>query len=62
MRYIKIEDLLENRNRWGQGNELWKNSVLKRISGISFTISAGIQRCPLLGKMCILTTFDPRRK
>ena len=30
MRYIKIEDLLVIRSRWGQGNELWKNSVLKK--------------------------------
>lgn len=29
MRYVKIEELLKKRDRWGKGNELWKDSALK---------------------------------
>ncbi len=62
MRYIKIEDLLKIRSRWGQGNELGRMVCSKRILEISSTISVGIQRCPSLGKMYILTTFVQRQQ
>ncbi len=45
-----------------RGYTLEKQCAQKRISEISFTINAGIQRCYLSGKMCILTTFDPRQR
>ena len=50
MRYIKIEDLLENRNRWGQGNELWKNSVLKKDFRDFFHNKCWYTEVPLVGQ------------
>lgn len=29
MRYINLEKLLEQRDKWGEGAELWKNAILK---------------------------------
>lgn len=60
MRYIKIEDLLENRNRWGQGNELWKNSVLKKDFRDFFHNKCWYTEVPLVGQDVHIDHFRPK--
>lgn len=60
MRYIKIEDLLENRNRWGPGNELWKNSVLKKDFRDFFHNKCWYTEVPLVGQDVHIDHFRPK--
>ena len=60
MRYIKIEDLLVFRSRWGQGNELWKNSVLKKDFRDFFHNKCWYTEVPLVGQDVHIDHFRPK--
>ena len=60
MRYIKIEDLLVIRSRWGQGNELWKNSVLKKDFRDFFYNKCWYTEVLLVGQDVHIDHFRPK--
>ena len=60
MRYIKIEDLLVFRSRWGQGNELWKNSVLKKDFRDFFYNKCWYTEVLLVGQDVHIDHFRPK--
>lgn len=60
MRYIKIEDLLKIRSRWGQGNELWKNRVLKEDFRNFFYNKCWYTEVPLIGQDVHIDHFRPK--
>ena len=60
MRYIKIEDLLVIRSRWGQGKELWKNSVLKKDFRDFFYNKCWYTEVLLVGQDVHIDHFRPK--
>lgn len=60
MRYIKIEDLLVFRSRWGQGDTLWKNSVLKKDFRDFFHNKCWYTEVPLVGQDVHIDHFRPK--
>ena len=60
MRYIKIEDLLVFRIRWGQGDTLWKNSVLKKDFRDFFHNKCWYTEVPLVGQDVHIDHFRPK--
>lgn len=60
MRYIKIEDLLVFRSRWGQGDTLWKNSVLKKDFRDFFHNKCWYTEVLLVGQDVHIDHFRPK--
>lgn len=60
MRYIKIEDLLVFRSRWGQGDTLWKNSELKKDFRDFFHNKCWYTEVPLVGQDVHIDHFRPK--
>lgn len=60
MRYIKIEDLLVFRSRWGQGDTLWRNSVLKKDFRDFFHNKCWYTEVPLVGQDVHIDHFRPK--
>lgn len=60
MRYIRIEDLLKKRERWGQSSELWKNSTLKKDFREFFHNKCWYTEIPLVGQDVHIDHFRPK--
>lgn len=60
MRYIKIEELLKKRNRWGRSSELWKNKTLKKDFRDFFYNKCWYTEVPLIGQDVHIDHFRPK--
>lgn len=60
MRYIKIEELLKKRDRWGRSSELWKNITLKKDFRDFFHNKCWYTEVPLTGQDVHIDHFRPK--
>lgn len=60
MRYIKIEELLKKRDRWGQSSELWTNSTLKKDFRDFFHNKCWYTEVHLVGQDVQIDHFRPK--
>lgn len=60
MRYIKIEELLKKRNRWGKSSELWKNGTLRKDFREFFYNKCWYTEVPLVGQDIQIDHFRPK--